>query len=82
MLEICIACGMPMEKPEDHALGNVTRSYCLHCARPDGSMRSYEEAVAGMSQFMMRSQGLDENAAREAVIAIMKKLPAWKDQAE
>lgn len=79
MSEICIACGMPMEKPEDHALGSVTKPYCLHCACPDGSMRSYEEAVAGMSQFMMRSQGLDENAAREAVIAIMKKLPAWKD---
>lgn len=80
MSEICIACGMPMEKPEDHALGNVTKPYCLHCARPDGSMRSYEEAVAGMSYFMMRSKGLDENAAREAVIAIIKKLPAWKDR--
>ncbi len=82
MSDICIACGMPMEKREDHALGNTTKPYCLHCARPDGSMRSYEEAVAGMSQFMMRAQGMDENAAREAVIAIMRKLPAWKNRIE
>lgn len=34
----CISCGMPMGKPEDHAMGDPDKDYCLHCARPDGAM--------------------------------------------
>lgn len=78
----CIACGMPMTKPEDHAMGDPSRDYCLHCARPDGTMRSYEEALEGMTAFMMRSQGLAESAARAAVVQALSRLPAWKDQAQ
>jgi len=74
----CIACGMPMEKPEQHAMGDTSKDYCLHCARPDGSMRSYDEAVSGMTVFMMNSQGLAEEPARVAVVQMMSHLPAWK----
>ncbi len=73
----CIACGMPMSKPEDHPGGDVAKNYCLHCARPDGSLKSYEEALAGMTAFMVRSQGLDEAAAQKAVKTLMSQLPAW-----
>src|SRR6266481_5417094 len=34
MAEKCISCGscgMPMEKPEDFALGDVTQPYCAWC---------------------------------------------------
>jgi len=27
----CGSCGMPLEKPEDFALGDVTRAYCRYC---------------------------------------------------
>ncbi len=76
----CIACGMPMTKAEDHALGDETKDYCLYCARPDGSMRDYDEALVGMTQFIVKSQGLDEGVAREAAAAQMATLPAWKDR--
>jgi hypothetical protein len=76
----CIACGMPMQKPEDFAMGDTGKDYCLHCASPDGSMRSYEETLEGMTMFMMRSQGLAEAPAREAVKQMMARLPAWKDR--
>jgi hypothetical protein len=76
----CIACGMPMTKDEDFASGNPERDYCRHCARPDGSMRSYDEALVGMTGFITRSQGLDENAAREAAKKMMAELPAWKNR--
>ena len=76
----CIAFGMPMQRPEDHAMGDTAKAYCLHCARPDGTMRSYDEAVAGMTQFMMRSHGLARQPAREAVVRMLSRLPAWKDR--
>jgi hypothetical protein len=75
----CIACGMPMEKKEDFAMGDASKDYCLYCARPDGSMRSYDEAIVGMTGFLVRSQGLDETAARETARQMMSTLPAWKD---
>jgi hypothetical protein len=75
----CISCGMPLSKPEDHAMGDPSKDYCLHCARPDGTMVSREEARHGLTAFMVRTQGIDEAAAGAAVEELMAKLPAWKE---
>ena len=75
----CISCGMPMNDLADFAAGDTTKDYCRHCARADGTMRSYDEALAGVSGFMMQTQGMDETAARSAAAAMMAKLPAWQD---
>ena len=81
MSQKCISCGMPLGKPEDHAMGDENKDYCVHCARPDGSMPSYEEALAGMAQLAATSQGLDETAAEEVAREMMASLPAWKNRA-
>lgn len=80
MSKVCICCGMPMDKKEDYPNGDETKDYCLHCARPDGSMKSYEEAVTGMTGFMVQSQGIDETVAKEMAIKHLAKMPAWKDR--
>ena len=80
MSKICISCGMPMNRPEDFALGDESKDYCVYCARPDGSMRSYEEALAGMTQFIIKTQGLAETVANEAARNLMAKQPAWRDR--
>ncbi|TCL75106.1 putative zinc ribbon protein [Hydrogenispora ethanolica] len=77
-MKICIACGMPMEQPEDFAGADPAKDYCRYCARPDGSMQSYEEKLAGMTEFIVRTQGLDEQAAHSAARGMMAKLPAWQ----
>lgn len=75
----CISCGMPMEKPEDFPLGDTTKNYCVHCARPDGAMHSYEERVEALTNFIVRTQGIDHEAARNSAVELMNKMPAWKD---
>ncbi len=80
MASRCIACGMPMERAEDHAKGDVTVDYCLHCARPDGSMQSYEEKVESMGGFLVRTRGLKDEDARREAQAHLAGLPAWKDR--
>ena len=75
----CISCGMPMTRPEEFAAGDTSKDYCVHCARSDGSMKSYDEALIGMTGFIVQTQGLDESAAREAARALMAKMPAWKN---
>jgi len=76
----CIACGMPLERPEDHAMGDPSKDYCRHCARPDGSLRSYDEAIEATSQWMIRTQGLAPEVAKAMAIDMLRDLPAWKSR--
>lgn len=77
-MKICIACGMPMKEKKDFAMGNESKDYCIHCAKEDGSMRSFEEQREGMTDFIIKTQGLDRKAAESAALSMMKNLPAWK----
>jgi len=77
-MKTCIACGMPMEKPSDYAMGDETKDYCTYCARTDGSMQSYAEKLAGTIEFLVKTQGIDRSVAKSNAVAILEKLPAWK----
>lgn len=77
-MKTCIACGMPMRAASDFALGDESRDYCVHCAREDGSMQSFEEKRQGLAAFIVKTQGLDETVALQAAENMMKRLPAWK----
>jgi hypothetical protein len=76
-MKTCIACGMPMKNPSEFACGDINKDYCVHCARPDGSMQSFEEKRAGLTAFIIKTQGFDEKVALEAAESMMRKLPAW-----
>ena len=78
MTEKCIACGMPMESSADHANADLDKDYCLHCARPDGAMQSYEEKLESVTGFIMKSEGRDGESARQKAIDLMAKQPAWR----
>lgn len=78
-MKTCISCGMPMKEAADFPQGDTTKDYCVHCSRSDGSMQSYEEKLESLSAFIVRTQGLDAQAARETARAMMAKLPAWKE---
>ncbi len=81
-MKTCVACGMPMAKPEDFAMGDTSKDYCVYCVRPDGSMQSYPEKLGSMTDFIVRTQGLDPEAAHAAAVGMMSKLPAWKNSTE
>lgn len=81
-MKICIACGMPMQEPADHAMGDVGKDYCKYCARPDGTMQSYDEKLEGMADFIVKTQGLDQEIARKTAAQHMAKLPAWQAQSK
>ncbi len=58
-------------------MGDSSKHYCRHCSRPDGSMRSYDEALEGTSMWLIRTQGVDASVARQMAIEAMARLPAW-----
>jgi len=70
---------MPMKAKEDFAMGDESKDYCKFCTRPDGTMQNYEEKLEGMTEFIVKTQGLDRNAAGDAAREMMAKLPAWKE---
>lgn len=79
-MKMCIACGMPMKTKDDFAMGDEGTNYCKYCARPDGTMQSYDEKLKSLAEFIVKTQGLDEEAARNAAMGMMAKLPAWKEK--
>jgi hypothetical protein len=52
--------------------------YCGYCA-PEGNLPPRDERLERFTQWTMRQDGLDYQAAREKAIAYMKTMPAWKD---
>lgn len=79
-MKTCISCGMPLRSPEDHARGDVTTTYCKHCAREDGAMKSYDEVLTGMSMFLKSTQGLDGDVAKGMARDMLAKNPAWSNR--
>jgi uncharacterized glyoxalase superfamily protein PhnB len=77
MIANCLSCGMPMTGPGDFGGGNPESKYCVHCSNPDGSLKSYEEVLEGMVNFMMTSQKMEREAAESAAKEYMSKMPAW-----
>ncbi|MDD7794331.1 MULTISPECIES: zinc ribbon domain-containing protein [unclassified Clostridium] len=77
-MKTCIACGMPMKTQSEFAMGDESKDYCVYCARPDGTMQSYEEKLESMTGFIIKTQGLEEEAAKSAAKGMLEKLPAWK----
>ncbi len=73
----CIACGMPMNQARDFAMNDMSKDYCIHCARPDGGMQSFEEKRESLACFIVKTQGVDQGVALEAAESMMKRLPAW-----
>jgi uncharacterized Zn finger protein (UPF0148 family) len=77
----CPSCGMPLRTAADHATGDVSNPYCVHCADASGRLKSYDDVRAGMSRFMQRTQGIAPAVAHEMAGRMMAGLPAWRDRA-
>ncbi len=81
MAEKCISCGscgMPMEKPDDFALGDVTRPYCSYCTDARGELLPYEQVLDTNARIYEQSQGVTPEAAKRLAQALLADMPAWR----
>lgn len=62
-MKTCIACWMPMEKAGDFAVSDTGKDYCVYCARPDGTMKSYDEILEGSIPWAMNEYKISEEEA-------------------
>lgn len=74
----CEACGMPLSKKEDFALGDENSQFCLYCVNPDGSVKSCEEIFEGGVQFFMSKLGSDRKLAEKINRKNMNMQSYWQ----
>jgi len=78
-MKYCSACGMPLEKTEDFAQGNLESEFCLHCVNEDGSVKTCGEIFAGGVQFFMGViPGAEKSFAEKIVCKHMNTLSYWQ----
>jgi hypothetical protein len=71
---------MPMEKPEDFALGDVTQPYCSYCTDARGKLLPYEHVLDINARIYEQSQGVTAEAAKRLAQALLADMPAWRDR--
>jgi hypothetical protein len=77
-MKYCNACGMPLEKKENFANGDINSSFCFYCTNSDGSVKSVEEIFEGGVQFFLSQFGDDRKKAERITRKNMNKQPYWK----
>lgn len=87
-MKYCAACGMPMQKDEDHGGTDTSNDWCVYCCNEDGSHKSYDEVLTGMASFMLSDAcaqaGMEKSKNMEEALGrargYMKTMPAWSSK--
>jgi hypothetical protein len=69
---------MPLEKPADHALGDINQTFCAYCTDEQGNLKPYEDILKNMANFLVNSQGIDQSAALTMAKNVLSNQPEWK----
>jgi len=75
----CESCGMPLATAADHGGGDESIPYCVHCSTETGQLQPFEERFERMTQWAMRTDGLDRATAEARTRDYMRGMPAWRD---
>jgi len=74
----CESCSMPMRKPKDFGGKDTKNKYCCHCTDESGALKTYEDIVNGLTNFLMQMQGLEREQAEQTAKDGLAKMPAWR----
>lgn len=66
-----------MLSANQHATGDEEKPYCIFCATPDGSLRSYDEVLERLTEYYLQTEPVDRFAASEMAREHLATLPAW-----
>ena len=68
-MKTCLQCGMPMQKAEDFAGGDVNSQVCVHCGTKGTCAGEMDEEALHdhIKQHLMEKRGMTETEAEEAI---------------
>lgn len=78
----CISCGMSLINKDDYPNQDETKTFCKFCATAAGELQEFDERLTRMTEFIIKTQGFDKEAATVHARNLMKKMPAWKHHFE
>ena len=81
-MKTCIACSMPLEKPEDFGCQNESSDTCVYCTNEDGTIKSCIEIFDGWVNFFMAATWSSRQLAEKIVRKNMLSLPYWQERKE
>ncbi len=67
-----------METVEQFSNGDVTKDFCVFCTDENGNMKTFEQKVEDMTDFIIKRTGVTEKEARETAKFNLMKLPHWQ----
>lgn len=70
----CYSCAMPLEETSE-------RKYCEFCADEKGNLRSKEDSIKGISQWLSTwGPKLSEEEYEKRAINYLKSMPEWAEK--
>lgn len=78
MQKFCWACGMPMIKKEDFALGDENSKFCRYCVNEKGEVKSCEEIFEGGVRYFMDNVTNDRKIAEKVTRKNMNMQSYWE----
>lgn len=77
--QFCQACGMPMSAADAQGASD---KYCAYCSDAEGHLKSWEEAVSGLAEFLDSWQKVGAEEARKRAKRYLTAMPAWAHKAD
>jgi hypothetical protein len=69
---------MPLSAPDARGASD---KYCVYCTDSEGNLKSWDEAVSGLAQYLDSWQKVGNEEARKRAIRYLTSMPAWADRA-
>jgi hypothetical protein len=76
-MNFCHSCGAPLDLP---GFQGPAEHYCVHCTDEQGQLKSHQEILAGVADWMKTWQpDIDDAKAMARAKSYLKAMPAWAD---
>ena len=73
-MKFCFSCGMPLDAESQNSSGE----YCGYCTTSEGKLKSREDVMQGIAQWMkMWQPDVDDVKVLVRAKAYMHGMPAW-----
>lgn len=77
--QYCHSCGMPLSAPDARGASD---NYCAYCTDSNGNLKSWDEAVSGLAQYLDSWQNVGTEESRKRAVRYLTSMPAWAHKAE
>lgn len=76
-MKFCHSCCMPLNTPESQSKNEL---YCVYCANENGTLKEWDEILAGATNFIASWQHIPLEEAKKRAVRMLSSMPAWADK--